>query len=73
MGGCPMVEDTQEHRELFGEDGTNVEYFRSNEELVEKARLLDPGPRPTRSSSEERHEAHHKRQPHLQGSAAANA
>ena len=36
MGGCPLMEDTEEHRDLFGEDGENVEYFRTSEELARR-------------------------------------
>jgi spore maturation protein CgeB len=36
-----LVEDTEEHREIFGPDGESVVYFRSIPEMVEKAgRLL---------------------------------
>jgi spore maturation protein CgeB len=34
MGACLVVEDTLEHRELFGEDGECVVYFRCLPELV---------------------------------------
>lgn len=40
MGGCPLVEYTEEHVELFGEDGVNVLYFRNDAEMIEKARSL---------------------------------
>jgi spore maturation protein CgeB len=40
MGGCLLVEDTQEHREIFGRDGDAVVYFRSIRELVERAKSL---------------------------------
>lgn len=42
IGGCMLVEDTAEHRALFGEDGAAVRYFRDTADLVERAReLLD--------------------------------
>lgn len=40
MGACMLVEDTEEHREIFGEDGRAVMYFRTLEEMVERARWL---------------------------------
>jgi spore maturation protein CgeB len=40
MGACLMVEDTLEHRELFGEDGVCVEYYAGLDELVAKAKAL---------------------------------
>jgi len=40
MGGCMLLEDTDEHRELFGEDGAAVVYFRTIGEMVERARWL---------------------------------
>jgi spore maturation protein CgeB len=40
MGGCPLVEDTAEHRTLFGEEGEAVLYFSDGEELARKARSL---------------------------------
>jgi spore maturation protein CgeB len=47
LGGCMLAEDTAEHREIFGEDGEAVVYFRSPREAVERARLLlaDPDER----------------------------
>lgn len=45
MGGCMLTEDTVEHRELFGEEGKAVLYFRTVKEMVEKLRqLLDDAP-----------------------------
>ncbi len=40
MGGCPLAEDTQEHREIFGEDGKAVAYFDSIPKMIERARWL---------------------------------
>lgn len=40
MGGCMLVEDTAEHREIFGPDGDAVVYFRTVGEMVERARRL---------------------------------
>ena len=40
MGTCMLTEDTQEHREIFGEDGQAVVYFRTTSEMVEKLRWL---------------------------------
>jgi len=40
MGACLVVEDTLEHRELFGEDSDCVEYYASLEDLVAKVKSL---------------------------------
>lgn len=40
MGACMLVEDTEDHRRLFGPDGEAVRYFASREELVERAGWL---------------------------------
>ena len=40
MGGCAIVEDTQEHRDLFGTEGAHVLYFGTPEQLVEKCKIL---------------------------------
>lgn len=40
MGGCMLVEDTEEHREILGADGECAVFFRSEQELVAKARWL---------------------------------
>jgi hypothetical protein len=40
IGACMLVEDTEEHRALFGPDGAAVVYFRSIPEMVAKARAL---------------------------------
>ena len=34
MGGCMLVEDTYEHREILGDDGLAVRYFRSAREAA---------------------------------------
>lgn len=40
IGACMLAEDTAEHRELFGEEGEAVRYFRGPHEMVEKLRWL---------------------------------
>lgn len=40
VGACPLVEDTPEHREIFGDDGEFVTYFHGIPEMVEKAKYL---------------------------------
>jgi spore maturation protein CgeB len=47
LGGCMLAEDTAEHREIFGDDGEAVVYFRTPREAAERARLLlaDPAER----------------------------
>ncbi len=40
MRSAMLVEDTEEHREIFGEEGEAVVYFNSVDQLIEKARLL---------------------------------
>ncbi|NCY21403.1 glycosyltransferase family 1 protein, partial [bacterium] len=37
-GGCCVVEDTQEHRVMFGSDGEAVLYFSKPEELAGRVR-----------------------------------
>lgn len=37
-GACCVVEDTEEHREMFGPDGEAVLYFRTPEELVRRVK-----------------------------------
>jgi hypothetical protein len=42
LGACMLVEDTPEHRELFGSDGEAVVYFQTIDEMVCRLRnLLD--------------------------------
>ena len=40
MGACMLVEYTDEHRQILGEDGEAVVYFRSSEEMVDRLRWL---------------------------------
>jgi len=40
MGTCMLTEDTEEHREIFGEEGKAVVYFRSISEMIEKLKWL---------------------------------
>lgn len=46
-GACMLVEDTPEHRELFGSDAETVVYFRGIDPMVERLRglLCDPAER----------------------------
>jgi spore maturation protein CgeB len=40
VGGCMLTEDTQEHRDIFGNEGENVLYFNSVSEMLEKTQWL---------------------------------
>jgi spore maturation protein CgeB len=40
VGGCMLTEDTQEHRNIFGNEGENVLYFNSVAEMLDKTRWL---------------------------------
>jgi spore maturation protein CgeB len=40
IGGCMLVEDTEEHRAIFGGDGDSVRYFRTPEQAAALARFL---------------------------------
>jgi spore maturation protein CgeB len=40
VGTCMLTEDTQEHREIFGEEGEAVVYFKTIPEMVEKTHWL---------------------------------
>ena len=40
MGACMLAEDTNEHREIFGDDGVAVAYFTDPDDLVKRARYL---------------------------------
>ena len=40
IGACMLVEDTEEHREIFGEEGKAVIYFSNVDQMIEKARWL---------------------------------
>ena len=44
IGACLLVEDTAEHRDIYGPEGEAVVYFSSNEEMVRKARRLLDAP-----------------------------
>jgi hypothetical protein len=49
IGGCMLAEDTQEHREIFGDDGECVVYFKTPEQAAQRAReLADDAPRRAR-------------------------
>jgi len=47
IGACMLVEDTEDHRALFGADGEAVRFFSTPEEAATRARLLvaDPAER----------------------------
>ncbi len=40
VGACMLAEETQEHREIFGEEGQAVVYFRTIEEMLKKTTWL---------------------------------
>ena len=40
IGACMLTEDTEEHREIFGEDGKAVVYFKSVDQMLEKTKFL---------------------------------
>lgn len=40
MGACLLVEDTLEHREIYGPEGDTVLYFRTVEDVIDKTRYL---------------------------------
>jgi spore maturation protein CgeB len=40
IGACMLVEDTEEHRDIFGPDGEAVTYFRSPGEAAQQSRAL---------------------------------
>ena len=44
IGACMLVEDTPEHRELFGADGEAVVYFRTIEDMVRRLHHLLEAP-----------------------------
>lgn len=44
VGGCMLVEDTTEHREIFGKEGECVRFFNSPIDLVQQAQRLLPDP-----------------------------
>ena len=39
-GACVLAEETQEHREIFGQEGDAARFFKTPEEAVEKTRVL---------------------------------
>lgn len=43
-GACIIMEETDEHRELFGREGEVVLYYRSGEEAAEKAHMMIAAP-----------------------------
>jgi spore maturation protein CgeB len=45
IGACMLVEDTSEHRELFGEDGETVAYFRTIDDMLFRLKCLLDAPR----------------------------
>ncbi len=44
MGACVLAEDTSEHREIYGEEGDAVLYFRDIPELIRQVRVLIANP-----------------------------
>jgi spore maturation protein CgeB len=40
IGACMLMEDTQEHREIFGDHGRAVVYFHTMEEMARQLRRL---------------------------------
>lgn len=55
VGACMLTEDTGEHREIFGEEGAAVLYFRSADEMVDKVRWLLARPEERRRLAAEAH------------------
>jgi spore maturation protein CgeB len=47
IGGCMLVEDTDEHRAIFGSDGEAVRFFSTPQEAAARAKFLlaDPSER----------------------------
>lgn len=45
MRGCPLAEDTDDHRALFGHEGAGALYFATIPEMLEKAKWLITHPR----------------------------
>jgi hypothetical protein len=52
IGGCPLVEDTEEHRAIFGADGEAAAYFDSPGAMVRTARALLAAPDRRRALAE---------------------
>ena len=44
IGSCMLVEDTPEHRELFGPDGETVVYFETIDDMLRRLQLLLDAP-----------------------------
>jgi len=44
VGGCMLVEETEEHKAIFGSDGQAVRYFKTPEEAATRAKLLCADP-----------------------------
>jgi spore maturation protein CgeB len=40
IGGCLLAEDTLEHRDLFGPDGSAAVYFGSPDQMLDRLRWL---------------------------------
>lgn len=55
IGGCPLVEDTPEHRAIFGPDGGAAVYFDSPDAMVREARALLGAPARRRQLAEAAH------------------
>jgi hypothetical protein len=55
IGGCPLVEDTAEHRAIFGADGEAAAYFDSPGAMVRTARALLDAPGRRRALAEAAH------------------
>jgi spore maturation protein CgeB len=55
IGGCPLVEDTAEHRAIFGADGEAVAYFDSPDAMIRTARELVAAPERRRALAEAAH------------------
>ena len=56
IGSCMLVEDTEDHRHLFGEEGKRVVYFDSPDALVREAKELCNRPRTRERLAEAVHE-----------------
>jgi spore maturation protein CgeB len=44
MGACLLVENTEEHRALYGLEGYAVFYYNLVEEMIQKAKMLRSNP-----------------------------
>ncbi len=45
VGGCPLMEDTVEHREIFGQEGKAAHYFKTADEMRSKVEYLLSNPK----------------------------